>query len=447
MVHPLFHRLLEGYELARDGPPGDLAKAVRALPRVGRLPSPWETRALPVLLEYRRHTLTTAMTGEEVCTHWGDFVDFIGLRRQGLGCSAAVKFWAAIEPSLDYRLTDDFPPIEPSFDYGPTDDFIGASLDLELTDDLAPDESYQGRFDHPKMAMLTVTAVDLIEAGALITRWYDPPCYLQFAIADEVLKHESVVNAFYEDAEEPAVKVWRHASVGDWIAAAAAALAMGNATLRKLTGERAEQCREDRLDRIYAHMVRDKGVTPRVLKALDDFDPAYSTPHLADALKVDHPAVRTALKLVAARDDPVWVPAVRRLIGSLGSVYDPDEVADLTKDCKQFLDRHGTWAIGAMITTPKVKAGRGPARAPDGPRGGPRPNASGAADVLKLVRADPVPRASQEVPTPSAAPPPACAASTPQSPPEPRDGDAKPTPKERLVAARAKLVERGRESP
>ena len=57
MLHPRFRRLLEGYELAQDGPPGDLAKAVRALPRVGRLPSPWETRAPPV----RRELLEAAV--------------------------------------------------------------------------------------------------------------------------------------------------------------------------------------------------------------------------------------------------------------------------------------------------------------------------------------------------------------------------------------------------
>ena len=416
MLHPRFQRLLEGYKLAQNGPPGDLAKAVRSLPRVGRLPSPWETRALSVLLEYRLHK---AMEGGELCTHWRDFVDFIGLGRQGPGCSAAVSSWAAIEPSLDYRLSDDFPPIEPGFYYGLTDDFIGSSLDLELTDDFLPaNESYQGRFNHPAMGMFTVTALDLMEAGVLVAGWFDPPDYWAFAIADEVLEHEAVITAFFEGAEDPGVKVWRHACVGDWIAANVAALAKGNATLRKLTGERAEQCREDRLDRIHLQMVRDGAVTPRVLKALDDLDPAYAAPHLAEALKVDHPAVRTALKIVAARDDPAWCPAVRQLFRSLGSVDDPDEVADLAKACKQFLDRHGSWSIGAMIPTPKGMAGRGPARAPDGPRGGPRPKASGAADVLKLVRADPVPSASQQSPTPAAAAPPANAASPPQSPPE-----------------------------
>jgi hypothetical protein len=378
MLHPRFHRLITGFQMAQDGLPGDLAKAVRALPRVGRLPSPWETRALPVLLEYRRHTLHEAMEDEELGTDWSGFLDFIGLRRQGPGRSAAVSSLTTIEPSFDYRLSDDFAPIEPSFDYGLTDDFIGASLDLD--DFLAPDESYQWRFNHP--AMVTITAVDLEEAGVLITKTFEPPDYWAFAIADEVLEHEAAIAAFFEDAEEPAVKVWRNASVGDWVGAAdAAALAVGDATLRKLTGERAEQCREDRLDRIHLQMLRDKGVTPRVLKALDDFDPAYAAAHLAEALTVDHRAVRTAVKIVAARDDPAWCPAVRQLLRGLGSVDDPDEVADLVKACKRFLDRHGSWAIGAMIPT-KGMAGRGPARAPDGPSGGPPPRAMPVPDGL-----------------------------------------------------------------
>jgi hypothetical protein len=130
---------------------------------------------------------------------------------------------------------------------------------------------------------------------------------------------------------------------------------------------------------------------------------------------------------------------------SLEFVDDPDEVADLAKACKQFLDRHGSWAAGAMIPMLKGMAERGPATAPDGPQGGPGPETSGAADVLKLVRGDEVPRASQEPHTPADAPPPAYAASPPQCPPESPAGNAKPTPKDRLAAARAKLV--GRESP
>jgi hypothetical protein len=320
-----------------------------------------------------------------------------------------VKSWAAIEPSLAYEWTDDLlTPIEPWLDDGLTDDFIGSSLDDELTDDLlTPDESYRGRFNHPAMAMLTITAVDLMEAGVLLfSRWYDPPDYWPFAIADEVLEHEAAIAASFEDAEDPGVEVWRRACVGDWVGAHAAALAEGNATLSKLTGERAEQCREDRLDRIHLEMVREKGLTPLVLKALVDFDPAYAAPHLAAALTVDHRAVRTALKIVAARNDPAWCPAVRRLLRSLGSADDPDEVADLVEGCKRFLDQYGTWAIGVMIATPKGKAGRGPARASDGPSGGPRPQASGAADVFRLVGADPVPRSSQQPPTPGTRSPP-----------------------------------------
>jgi hypothetical protein len=429
MFHPRFQRLLEGYRLARVGPQGDLARAVRALPRVGRLPSPWETRALPVLLEYRRHKLHEAMEGEELCTHWSDFVDFIGLRRQGPGCSAAVSALAAIEPSLVSVRTDDFrKPIGPMFGY-------------ELADVLPDDESDEGLFKHPDMGMFTITGADLMEAGILSTTWFDPRGYWEFAIGVEVLEHEAVIAGFFEDADDPVVKLWRHACVGDWIAADAAALAMGNVTLGKLTGERAEQCREDRLDRIHLQMVRDKGLTPMTLKALVDFDPAYAAPHLAEALTVGHPAVRAALAIVVARDDPAWCPAVRRLFRSLGSVDDPEEVADLAEGCKRFLDRHGSWAIGAMIAPPKGKAGRGPARAPDGPSGGPRPQASGAADVLRLVGADPVPRASQQSPTPADAPPPACAASPPQGPPGSPAGNAKRDPKEVLAAARAKLVE------
>jgi hypothetical protein len=63
---------------------------------------------------------------------------------------------------------------------------------------------------------------------------------------------------------------------------------------------------------------------------------------------------------------------------------------------------------------------------------------------IEGCRTDPVPRASRQLPTPAAAPPPACAASPPQSPPGSPAGNGKRDPKEVLSAARAKLVERER---
>src|SRR5262249_27458193 len=158
--------------------------------------------------------------GEELCTHWGDFMDFIGLRRQGPGCSAAVSALAVIEPSLVSVWTDDFrTPIGPMFGY-------------ELADVPPDDESYEGHVTHPDMGMFTITAVDLLDAAVLVNRWYDWPDYWAFAIATELLEHEAAIAAFYEDADDLEVKVWRHACVGDWIAADAAAIAMGDATLR-----------------------------------------------------------------------------------------------------------------------------------------------------------------------------------------------------------------------
>jgi hypothetical protein len=352
MLHPRFQRLLEGYELAQDRPPGDLAKAVRSLPRVGRLPSPWETTVLTVGFAYRLPTLDEVMEDEELCIHGRDFVVFKGFRRRGPRCSAAASSPAAIEPSLGYQMSGDIPPIEPTFHYGLTEEFM-ASFGLLLRDDfLELDESDLGHFSHPSMARLTIEAVDLVEAGVLVPGWFDPPNRWAFAVGDLVLEHAAAINEFFQGTEDPRVRLWRHACVGDWIAAHDAALAMGNVMLGKLTGERAEQCREDRLDRIQLQVGRDGAVTPRVLMALGDLDPAYATPHLAEALTVGHPAVRTALKFVAGRGDPAWCPAVGKLFRSLGSVDDPDQVADLANACEQFLDRHGFRPTGAMISTP-----------------------------------------------------------------------------------------------
>jgi hypothetical protein len=274
MLHPRFQRLLEGYKLAQDRPRGDLTKAVRALPRVGRLPSPWETRVLTAMFECRPPWLDEAMEDEELCTHLGFFK---GLRRRGPGSSAAASSPAAIEPSLGHQMSGDIPPIEPTFHYGPTEAFM-TCLGLLLRDDfLELDESDLGHFSHPSMARLTIAGVDLVEAGVLVPGWFDPPNYWAFAIAGEVLEHSEVINAFFPGTEDPRVRVWRHACVGDWIAAHDAALDEGNAALRKLTGERAEQCREDRLDRIHLQMLRDKCVTPRVLRAHDDLDPTHAT--------------------------------------------------------------------------------------------------------------------------------------------------------------------------
>jgi hypothetical protein len=277
MLHPRFQRLLKGYKLAQGRPPADLAKAVRRLPYVGRLPSPWETRVLTAAFECRLPWLDEEMEDEELCTHWGDYRFFKGLRRRGPARSAAASSPAAIEPSPGYQMSGDIPPIEPTFHYGLTEGFM-VSLGLLLRGDfLELDESDLGHFSHPSMARLTIEAVDLVEAGVLVPGWFDPPNCWAFAIADEVLEHTEVINAFFQGTEDQRVRVWRHACVGDWIAAHDAALDKGNARLSRLTGERAEQCRDDRLDRIQLQVGRDGAVTPRVLEALHDFDPAYAS--------------------------------------------------------------------------------------------------------------------------------------------------------------------------
>src|SRR3954452_21537005 len=52
-----YRRLFAAIALALHGPPSDLPEAIRTQPEPGELPSPWATRLLFALLEYRRRQL------------------------------------------------------------------------------------------------------------------------------------------------------------------------------------------------------------------------------------------------------------------------------------------------------------------------------------------------------------------------------------------------------
>ena len=55
--HPRFQWLYRALDRALRKPPENLARGIKSLPPVACLPTPWETRALAALLEYRQRKL------------------------------------------------------------------------------------------------------------------------------------------------------------------------------------------------------------------------------------------------------------------------------------------------------------------------------------------------------------------------------------------------------
>jgi hypothetical protein len=72
-----FTTLWQAFRQALREPPGDLATAIRALPDVGCLPSPWVTWTLIGLVRHRRRQLWVA---EVVATRLGGDLEAIKLR-------------------------------------------------------------------------------------------------------------------------------------------------------------------------------------------------------------------------------------------------------------------------------------------------------------------------------------------------------------------------------
>ncbi len=371
MIHPWYprdlryQRLYRALDRALRKPPENLARGIKSLPPVACLPTPWETRALAALLEYRqrklwgleliaKHGLLSAAphvpaegsvpsapelsyetrpgwcvrrveaTGESFRARvgqaapfmsWDDFTVFVTAHKQQPGCSAPILSFSEVEPSLDYELSYDYP----------------SSTPMEVWDREEPEEG-----------MIHLTACDLQDAKVVTTTWSmqfgDP----EFLIADEVLERGEKLGLVYAGTAGPRDRLWRMACVGDWRGADAAALELGNPVLVKLTQERDALCQEERLRRIHVQIIRDGGLTPRTLVALDDLGPEHSAAHLAKALSPGHRAVRTAMRIVARRHGPAWFEAVRKLRLRLGSVGELHEDTDLVEACEAFLAKWPT---------------------------------------------------------------------------------------------------------
>lgn len=386
MIHHRFRMLFPDLGRVLRKAPANLVRGSGACPRSAPCRPPWETRAVVALLEYRRavlniwelvleHSLRNAgphlpaegsipgapdlhytidecacylidqTTGAHYQVHnwqsepylfWKGFAKFVTGHNQQPGCPAPILSFRQVVPSLGYALVDDYPWT-------------------------LPEEVWER--DAPDGGMIQITARDLEDAGVAVEICVLPYGRQGFQVADEVLAVEEALGSVYSGTDDPRDRLWRMACVGDWLGVDVAALELGGASLVRLTQERDAQCREERLGRIHARIGRDGGLTPRTLVTLEDLGPEHSTAHIARALSPGHRAARTAMKIVARRDDPAWFETVRKLRLRLGCLPGSLMDADLVKACNAFLakcPKRSSTPTGASpeVVQPLTRVGR-----------------------------------------------------------------------------------------
>lgn len=346
-------------------PPGDLATAVRALPDVGRLPSPWATWTLIGLVRHRRRQLWVA---DVVANRLGG--DLVAIARIGAlghpsdipqhglvpGLTEWEYFFHGKGCCLTHRGTGE--AIDVDF-FGPTGEYFDIFFYLRYLQSPRDPEPPEGRLIalHPSSEPIRLAVTQLLEGGTLAP--LEGRGAYPFRVAEEILDHEGAIEDFCEAWGNPDRRLWLAAAIGDWLAAHELALGRADQGLIDLTAERAAanralRCRE-LLDRWS-----DEGRRGEVLLALDDLDAEALAGQLEQALNGSIGGVTSrAVQIIQVRDDPPWCPSIydlfRRLdpAGGLPQPY-------LWAECQRFLLRHGYRCEvmrGALIRADGVAVG------------------------------------------------------------------------------------------
>ncbi len=247
--------LIEALKRAREAPPPNLTEAVKALPAVGSLPSPWEVWVLIGLIRF-----------------WLWLVQKARGKKGGVG-----------------RSGDGAEGIGP-FDYSD-----------HLNSLKAPEPPERRVLDlHPSVYTVRESAAGLRAAGALVSTKKRVWRGSLVQISPEVLCHEADFTAFCEAWADRSRRAWLAALVGDWPAVHDEARKAGDQELAALAAGRAEECRQARRP-VIEHA---GGTWP-----LTDL---CGESGLGEALK-GPPGERLtwhAFRFIIDRDDPAWCPDV-----------------------------------------------------------------------------------------------------------------------------------------
>jgi hypothetical protein len=183
---------------------------------------------------------------------------------------------------------------------------------------------------HPSCRALRLPLEKLLAAGLI----HEVDAF-DFQICTALRWLEEPIADFLEAWDDPGRRPWLAASIGDWPAAHAAAMAGGDPDLICLTGDRARRCRELWLGSIRTR-IAEEGLDDEILHALADAEAGDLPEYVRQALDQKHMISFTAMQLI--RDDPSYLPDVARLYSRV-SGDPPDDL--LAGPCAGYLARHG----------------------------------------------------------------------------------------------------------
>jgi hypothetical protein len=340
-----FTTLWQAFRKALREPPGDLANAIRALPDVGRLPSPWVTWTLIGLVRHRRRQLWVA---EVVATRLGGDLEAIARRgslghpqdvsQQGLvpGLTEWEYYFHGKGCCLTHRGTGE--AIDVDF-FGPEAEYFDTYFYIKYLKSLKEPEPAEARLIalHASYEPLRLAIEELLDDGML--RPMEGRDTHPFRVAEEVLDHEREIDEFCEAWANPDRRPWLAAAIGDWPEAHEQALSSGDRGLIEATAGPASDCKALRSRELLARWA-DEPKRGNVLLALDDLDADVLEGQLERALKESIAnATSRAVDIIERRDAPVWCPAIHGLFRRL----DPSRAlieAYLWSRCLRFLLRH-----------------------------------------------------------------------------------------------------------
>lgn len=340
-----YKALLRALQRVGDGPGIDLGAALRNLPEVGELPSPWETWTLVGLVRHRRRQLWVA----DIINHrlGASLLDLA--RRGSLGHPPERPQQGPVPglPEWEYYFHGRGCCL--------THKVTGESIDVDFFDDSAeyfdvffygtylkslraPDPVERRLLDlHASVDAVRIAVQDLGKSGLLQPlpgREAHP-----YRLSEWVLQYEEIIDDCCRRWEDPNQKVWLAALIGDWPAVHELARGSELSDLEPLSGGRSQRCRELRRQRLVLALNEDH-LASAALHGLADLGPDAADPVLKVVLQGPIAGgIYTALQIVEERDDPAWCVLVyglfRRL--RLDGEY-PQAHQWLT--CLRFLLRH-----------------------------------------------------------------------------------------------------------
>ena len=340
-----FDHLQDAFRRALQKPPVDLSQAIRALPAVGLLPSPWVTWTLIGLVRHRRRQL---WVGEVVATRLGGDRETIAVMgalahppeipQQGLvpGLTEWEYYFHGKGCCLTHRGTGE--AIDVDF-FGPVAEYFDTFFYINYLKSLKQPEPAEARLIaiHPSSEPLRLAIEELLDDGML--RPMEGRDRHPFRVAEVVLDHEREIDEFCEAWENPYRRPWLAAAIGDWPEAHEQALSSGNQGLIDATAERASDCKALRSRDLLARWDNEPE-QGNVLLALDDLDAEVLGVQLERTLKGSiGGATSRAVDIIERRNDLAWCPAIHGLFRRL----DPKRAlpeAYLWSRCLRFLLRH-----------------------------------------------------------------------------------------------------------